>query len=122
MHVKTACVWAGVEAVAVAVCKVSHTSILALILHLEPSKGTGCLFGRWIQSLIQVAHPEQMYLLVMVQAQSWWPLAQQKMHVSGQGPNWKKGVGAAALTVGVTGVGMGAAAGALHIGSGGGSA
>jgi hypothetical protein len=41
---KTMVAWAG-GGVAV-VCKVSHVSILALRLHLMPSKGTGWPFGR----------------------------------------------------------------------------
>ena len=112
---KTACVWAGVE-VAVVVCEVSQALILALIPCLEPLKGTGCLFRRWIWSLIQVACPDLMYLLVMMQAWSQWPSVQQK--ILGQGPNWKKGVGAMVLMTGATGVRMGVAAGMLHIGSG----
>jgi len=45
-HMKMAWVWAGVKVVEAAVCEVSHALILALIPHLEPLKGTGCLFGR----------------------------------------------------------------------------
>ena len=52
LHVKT------VVVEVVVVCEVSQASILALSLCLVPSKGTGWLFGRWIQSLIQATHPD----------------------------------------------------------------
>jgi len=45
-------------------CDVSHTSIPALIPHLEPLLGIGCSFGRHILSSMIFTWPVCTYLMV----------------------------------------------------------
>jgi len=87
-------------------------SILAFIPRLEPSKGTGCPFGKWIYSSMTEACLEVRYSFAIGHEWTRWPCAQQKVQKSGRG--WKKEVGAPVLAGGVIGTGAGAVVGALQ--------
>ena len=102
-------------------CEVSQASILAFIPRLEPSKGTGCPFGKWICSSMIEARPEVRYSFTIGHERTRWPCAQQKAQKSGRGR--KKEVGAPVLAGGATGTGVCAVVGALQgCGIGGGGA
>ena len=111
-RVKTARVCAGVKAGGV--CEVSHGSILAFSPRLVLSKGIGCLFGRWIQSLTMGARPDLTYSSAMAHLRTWWSSAWQKVQVSGRGPKREKEAAALVLTEGAGVVDADAVLCALH--------